>query len=95
KLEKQLNAEEFNEEIAMVVFKVLKNHLQQFITMQISMDFDDQKTNHFFTEYTLCDAQIFQNILIILMDSIKKAIVERGLYKRAHDNKELLMTKTT
>ncbi|GJY94247.1 hypothetical protein Tco_0510608 [Tanacetum coccineum] len=58
KLEKQLNAEEFNEEIAIVVFKVLKNQLQQFITMQISMDSDDQKINHFFTEYTLCDAQM-------------------------------------
>ncbi|GJS98269.1 hypothetical protein Tco_0819439 [Tanacetum coccineum] len=79
----------------MVVFKVLKNHLQQFITMQISMDFDDQKTNHFFTEYTLCDAQIFQNILIILMDSIEKAIVERGLYKRAHDNKVHERTRQT
>ncbi|GKF41178.1 hypothetical protein Tco_0124520 [Tanacetum coccineum] len=41
KLEKQLNGEEFNEEIAMVVFKVLKNQLQQFMTMQISMDSDD------------------------------------------------------
>ncbi|GJV66963.1 hypothetical protein Tco_1482472 [Tanacetum coccineum] len=87
KLEKQLNAEEFNEEIAMVVFKVLKNQLQQFITMQISMDSDDQKTNHFFNEYTLCDAQMFQDILISLMDSIKKAIAERGLYKRAHDKR--------
>ncbi|GJY37908.1 hypothetical protein Tco_0424272, partial [Tanacetum coccineum] len=48
KLEKQLNAEEFNEEIAMVVFK---------------------------------------NILISLMDSIKKAIAERGSYKRVHDNR--------
>ncbi|GKD52225.1 hypothetical protein Tco_1281201 [Tanacetum coccineum] len=45
KLEKHLNAEEFNEEIAMVVFK---------------------------------------NILISLMDSIEKAIAERGLYKRVH-----------
>ncbi|GKE27542.1 hypothetical protein Tco_1442926 [Tanacetum coccineum] len=48
KLEKLLNAEEFNEEIAMVVFK---------------------------------------NILISLMDSIEKAIAERGLYKRVHDSK--------
>ncbi|GJU53383.1 hypothetical protein Tco_1227097 [Tanacetum coccineum] len=87
KLEKQLNAEEFNEEIAMVVFKVLKNQLQQFITMQISMDSDDQKTNHFFTEYTLYDAQMFQNILVSLMDSIKKAIAERGLYKRMHNGR--------
>ncbi|GJX22477.1 hypothetical protein Tco_0226922 [Tanacetum coccineum] len=87
KLEKQLNAEEFNEEIAMVVFKVLKNQLQQFITMQISMDSDDQKTNHFFTEYTLCDAQMFHNILVSLMDSIEKAITERGLYKRVHDSR--------
>ncbi|GKD16289.1 hypothetical protein Tco_1205447 [Tanacetum coccineum] len=87
KLEKQLNAEEFNEEIAMVVFKVLKNQLQQFITMQISMDSDDQKTNHFFTKYTLCDAQMFQNILISLMDSIEKAIAERGLYKRMCDSR--------
>ncbi|GJZ74572.1 hypothetical protein Tco_0639037, partial [Tanacetum coccineum] len=87
KLEKQLNAEEFNEEIAMVVFKVLKNQLQQFMTMQISMDSDDQKTNHFFTEYTLCDAQMFQNILISLMDSIEKAIAKKGLYKRVHDSR--------
>ncbi|GKA52325.1 hypothetical protein Tco_0745521, partial [Tanacetum coccineum] len=87
KLEKQLNAEEFNEEIAMVVFKVLKNQLQQFITMQIFMDSDDQKTNHFFTEYTLYDAQKFQNILISLMDSIEKVIAKRGLYKKAHDNR--------
>ncbi|GJR11704.1 hypothetical protein Tco_0794356 [Tanacetum coccineum] len=87
KLEKELNAEEFNEEIAMVVFKVLKNQLQQFITMQISMDSDDQKTNHFFTKYTLCDAQMFQNILISLMDSIEKAIAERGLYKRMCDSR--------
>ncbi|GKD85761.1 hypothetical protein Tco_1356915 [Tanacetum coccineum] len=50
KLEKKLNAEEFNEEIVMVVFKVLKNQLY-------------------------------------LMDSIEKAIAERGLYKRAHDNR--------
>ncbi|GJR91057.1 hypothetical protein Tco_0215068 [Tanacetum coccineum] len=55
--------------------------------MQISMDSDDQKTNHFFTEYTLCDAQMFQNILISLMDSIEKAIAERGLYKRVHDSR--------
>ncbi|GJY56343.1 hypothetical protein Tco_0455458 [Tanacetum coccineum] len=47
KLEKQLNAEEFNKEIDMVVFK---------------------------------------NILIHLMDSIEKAISERGLYKRVHDS---------
>nr|GEX26664.1 hypothetical protein [Tanacetum cinerariifolium] len=67
---------EFNEEIAMVVLKVLKNQLQQFITMQISVDSVDQKTNHFFTEYTLCDAQMFQNILISLMDSIEKAIAD-------------------
>ncbi|GJX41775.1 hypothetical protein Tco_0256765 [Tanacetum coccineum] len=87
KLETQLNAEEFNEEIAMVVFKVLKNQLQQFITMQISMDSDDQKTNHFFIEYTLCDAQMLQKILISLMDSIEKAIAERGLYKRVHDSR--------
>ncbi|GJV90683.1 hypothetical protein Tco_1538496 [Tanacetum coccineum] len=65
----------------------LKNQLQQFITMQISMDSDDHKTNHFFTEYTLCDAQMFQNILISLMDSIEKAITERGLYKRVHDSR--------
>ncbi|GJR14783.1 hypothetical protein Tco_0797435 [Tanacetum coccineum] len=71
----------------MVVFKVLKNQLQQFITMQISMDSDDQKTNHFFSEYTLCDARMFQNILISLMDSIEKAIAERGLYKRVHDSR--------
>ncbi|GJR96176.1 hypothetical protein Tco_0268350 [Tanacetum coccineum] len=44
KLEKQLNAEEFNEEIAMVVFKPTWNHNE-------------------------------------------KAITERGLYKRAHDNR--------
>ncbi|GJS82586.1 hypothetical protein Tco_0749127 [Tanacetum coccineum] len=87
KLENQLNVEEFNEEIAMVVFKVLKNQLQQFLTMQISMDSDDQKTNHFFTEYTLCDAQMFQNILVSLMDSIEKAIAERGLYKIVHDSR--------
>ncbi|GJV15458.1 hypothetical protein Tco_1360781 [Tanacetum coccineum] len=87
KLEKQLNAEKFNEEIAMVVFKVLKNQLQQFMTMQISMDSDDQKTNHFFTEYTLSDAQMFHNILIHLMDSIEKAIAERGLYERVHDSR--------
>ncbi|GJU39495.1 hypothetical protein Tco_1192452 [Tanacetum coccineum] len=71
----------------MVVFKVLKNQLQQFINMQISMDSDDQKTNHFFTEYTLCDAQKFQNILISLMDSIEKVIAERGLYTKTHDNR--------
>ncbi|GJZ87509.1 hypothetical protein Tco_0659119 [Tanacetum coccineum] len=76
----------------MVVFKVLKNQLQQFITMQISMDSDEQKTNHFFIEYTVCDAQMFQSILISLIDSIKKAIAERGLYKRAHDNRK---TKNT
>ncbi|GJR16563.1 hypothetical protein Tco_0799215 [Tanacetum coccineum] len=70
----------------MVVFKVLKKQLQLFITMQISMDSIDQKTNHFFTEYILCDAQMFQNILNSLMDSIEKAIAERRLYKRAHDN---------
>ncbi|GKA98900.1 hypothetical protein Tco_0826837 [Tanacetum coccineum] len=87
KLEKQLNAEEFNEEIAMIIFKVLKNQLQQFMTMQISMDSDDQKTNHFFTEYTLSDAQMFHNILIHLMDSIEKAIAERGLYERVHDSR--------
>ncbi|GJZ65859.1 hypothetical protein Tco_0622555 [Tanacetum coccineum] len=56
KLEKHLNAEEFNEEIAMVVFK---------------------------------------NILISLMDSIEKAIAERGLYKRVHYTGRALMTKTT
>ncbi|GKG34217.1 hypothetical protein Tco_0436913 [Tanacetum coccineum] len=55
--------------------------------MQIFMDSDDQTTNYFFTEYTLCDAQKFQNILISLMDSIKKAIAETGLYKKAHDNR--------
>ncbi|GJW22746.1 hypothetical protein Tco_0033368 [Tanacetum coccineum] len=41
KLEKQLNEEEFNEEIAIVVFKVLKNQLQKFITMQIPIDSND------------------------------------------------------
>ncbi|GJY96787.1 hypothetical protein Tco_0513697, partial [Tanacetum coccineum] len=78
---------EFNEEMSMVVFKVLKNQLQQFINMQISMDSDDKKTNHFFTEYTLCDAQKFHNILISLMDSIEKVIAERGLYTKTHDNR--------
>ncbi|GJX83227.1 hypothetical protein Tco_0332708 [Tanacetum coccineum] len=87
KLEMQLNAEEFNEEIAMVIFKVLKNQLQQFITMQIFMDSDDQKTINFFTEYTLCNSQMFQNILINLIDSIEKANAERGLYKRLHDSR--------
>ncbi|GKE77124.1 hypothetical protein Tco_1543244, partial [Tanacetum coccineum] len=48
KLEKKLNAEEFNEEIAIVVFK---------------------------------------NILISLMDSIEKAIDERGLYKIVHNSR--------
>ncbi|GKD46449.1 hypothetical protein Tco_1271094, partial [Tanacetum coccineum] len=86
KLEKQLNVEEFNEEIALVVFKVLKNQLQQLITIQISMDSDDKMTNHFFTKYTLRNAQMFQNILFSLMDFIKKAIAKRGLYKKAHDN---------
>ncbi|GJR63485.1 hypothetical protein Tco_1505647 [Tanacetum coccineum] len=77
-----------NEEITMVVFKVFKNQFQQFITTHISMDYDDEMTNKFFTEYTLCDAQVFQNILISKMDSIEKAIVERGLYKRARDRRE-------
>ncbi|GJZ92314.1 hypothetical protein Tco_0664379 [Tanacetum coccineum] len=64
KLEKQLHEEEFNKEIAMVVFKVLKNQLQQFITMQIPMDSDDQKTNHFFTEFTLYDARIAHDSMV-------------------------------
>ncbi|GKC16524.1 hypothetical protein Tco_1013306 [Tanacetum coccineum] len=45
KLEKQLNEEEFNEEITMVVFKVFKNQFQQFITTHIFMDYDDQMAN--------------------------------------------------
>ncbi|GJR72018.1 hypothetical protein Tco_0084383 [Tanacetum coccineum] len=68
--------------------KVFKNQVQQFITTHITMDYDDQMANKFFTEYTLCDAQVFQNILIDKMDSFEKAIVERGLYKRACDLRE-------
>ncbi|GJZ94238.1 hypothetical protein Tco_0666441 [Tanacetum coccineum] len=86
KLEKKLNEAEFNEEITMVVFKVFNNQFQQFITQHISMDYD-QMANKFFTEYTLCDAQTFKDILIHQMDSVEKVIVERGLYKRAHDSR--------
>ncbi|GKC52187.1 hypothetical protein Tco_1074932, partial [Tanacetum coccineum] len=86
KLEKKLNEAEFNEEITMVVFNVFNNQFQQFITQHISMDYD-QMENKFFTEYTLCDAQTFKDILIHQMDSVEKVIVERGLYKRAHDSR--------
>ncbi|GJX28232.1 hypothetical protein Tco_0236311 [Tanacetum coccineum] len=86
KLEKQLNEAEFNKEISMVVFKVFKNQFQHFITQLFSMDYGDQMANQFFTKYTLCDAKMFQNILISQIDSVKKAIVEKGLYKRAHDS---------
>ncbi|GJR91598.1 hypothetical protein Tco_0215609 [Tanacetum coccineum] len=98
KLEKKLNEQEFNEEITMVVFKMFKNQVQQFITTHITMDYDDQMANKFFTEYTLCDAQVFQNILIDKMDSFEKAIVERGLYKRACDireNERMMQTSGT
>ncbi|GJU11473.1 hypothetical protein Tco_1133869 [Tanacetum coccineum] len=84
KLENQLNNKEFDEEVSMVVFKVFKNQFQQFITKQISMDYDDSLANRFFTAYTLCDAQTFQNILISQIDSVEKAIVERGMHKKAH-----------
>ncbi|GJW60920.1 hypothetical protein Tco_0110255 [Tanacetum coccineum] len=94
KLEKKLNKEEFNEEIAMVVFKVFKNQFWQFINNQIFMDYDDQMANKFFIEYTLCDAQLFQNILINKMDSVEKAIIKRGLYKRAHDSRARRGTKS-
>ncbi|GJT22105.1 hypothetical protein Tco_0892042 [Tanacetum coccineum] len=87
KLEKQLNVEELNEEIAMVVFKVFNNQFWHFINNQISMDYDDQMANKVFTEYTLCDAQVFKNVLINKMDSIEKAIIERGMYKSAHDSR--------
>ncbi|GJW74051.1 hypothetical protein Tco_0133421 [Tanacetum coccineum] len=53
KLEKQLNNQEFDEEASMVIFKVFKNQFQQFITKQISMDYDDSLANRFFTDYTL------------------------------------------
>ncbi|GKF94313.1 hypothetical protein Tco_0284013 [Tanacetum coccineum] len=36
KLEKQLNVEEFNEEIAMVAFKVFKNHQMDFVKKAIT-----------------------------------------------------------
>ncbi|GJZ79950.1 hypothetical protein Tco_0644787 [Tanacetum coccineum] len=87
-LAKQLNEEEFNDEITMVVFKVFKNQFQYFITQQMSMDYGDKMANHFFTKYTLCDAQSFQNILISQMDSIEKAIVKSRLYKRAHNSRK-------
>ncbi|GJU80716.1 hypothetical protein Tco_1283081 [Tanacetum coccineum] len=66
---------------------VFKNQFQKFITKQISMDYDDSLANRFFTDYTLCDAQRFQNILISQMNSFEKAIVERGLYKIEHNSK--------
>nr|GEX32886.1 hypothetical protein [Tanacetum cinerariifolium] len=56
KLEKQLNNEEFDEEIFMVVFKVFKNQFQELITEQISMDYDDSMAKRFVTTYALCDA---------------------------------------
>ncbi|GJY71500.1 hypothetical protein Tco_0475203 [Tanacetum coccineum] len=86
KLEKQLNGAQFNEEIAMVVFKVFKNQFQQFITQHISMDYD-QMENKLFTESTLCDAQTFKDILIHQMDSVAKVIVERGLQEEGHNQK--------
>ncbi|GJR15922.1 hypothetical protein Tco_0798574 [Tanacetum coccineum] len=96
KLEKQLNAEEINEEIAMAVFKVFKNQFWYFINNQISMDYDDQMANKVFTECNLCDAQVFKNVLLNKIDSIEKAIVERGIYKKAHDssvNKRTMQTQ--
>ncbi|GKA07609.1 hypothetical protein Tco_0686833 [Tanacetum coccineum] len=60
KLEKQLNNEEFDDEVFMVVFKVFKNQFQQFITKKISMDYDDSLANRFFTAYTLCDVKCFK-----------------------------------
>ncbi|GJY13505.1 hypothetical protein Tco_0382814 [Tanacetum coccineum] len=87
KLKKQLNNEEFDEEVSMVIFKAFKNHFQKFITKQISMDVDDQMANMFFTSYTFCDAQMFQIILIRQMDSLEKFIAKRALHKRSYDNK--------
>ncbi|GJW11717.1 hypothetical protein Tco_1577544 [Tanacetum coccineum] len=81
KLEKKLNAEEFNDEIAMVVFKVLKNQLQKFITMQIHIDSDDQKTNYFFTEYTLYDAQMFQTLLISSWILLRRPLLKEDCIK--------------
>ncbi|GJR21728.1 hypothetical protein Tco_0970255 [Tanacetum coccineum] len=88
KLEKQLHEEEFNKEIVMVVFKVLKNQLQQFITMQIPMDSDDQKTNHFFTEFTIShDSMVNERTMHTQEGIISKdaSEIDNNIARASHD----------
>ncbi|GKC60644.1 hypothetical protein Tco_1088242 [Tanacetum coccineum] len=80
-LEKQLDKDEFQEDGSMAAFRVLNRQCQQFIYSQLSLDYDSEMTNKYFSEYTRIEAKEFRDTLLKLMSSVKKLIVKRTLIR--------------
>ncbi|GKD06817.1 hypothetical protein Tco_1181791, partial [Tanacetum coccineum] len=49
---KQLDKDEFQEDVSMAAFWVVNRQFQKFIDSQFSLDYDSQMTNEYFAKYT-------------------------------------------
>ncbi|GJX06966.1 hypothetical protein Tco_0194898 [Tanacetum coccineum] len=87
-LEKQINNEEFQEIGSIASFKVLETQFQIFIKSRIYLD-DEYvvMTRNYFLQYTQLEILEFRDTLMQHMESIKKLIDERALYKRYYDTR--------
>ena len=86
-LEKQLNKEELHENESKVTFCVLKNQFQQFIHTRLYTNDDYLFESKYFLEYTRLGFQKFKDILLQLMDSIEKLIVERIFHEKEYNRR--------
>ncbi|GKE32296.1 hypothetical protein Tco_1451618, partial [Tanacetum coccineum] len=72
----------------MADFRVLETQFQKFIKPQFSLDDDDGiMTRKYLLAYTRIKVQQFRDTLIQHMESVKKSIDERVLYKREYGSK--------
>ncbi|GKE08845.1 hypothetical protein Tco_1412396, partial [Tanacetum coccineum] len=84
-LEKKLDKEEFQESGSIASFKVLETQFQMFIKSQIYLDDDHVvMTRKYFLENTQLEIREFRDTLIQHMESVKKSIDKRSLYKREY-----------
>ncbi|GJS85807.1 MAK10-like protein [Tanacetum coccineum] len=76
-LQKQLDKDEFQEDGSMTTFWVLNRQFYQFIDSRFSLDYDSQKTNKYFVEYTGIAVKHFKDTLLEHLGNVKKSIAER------------------
>ncbi|GJV10780.1 hypothetical protein Tco_1352321 [Tanacetum coccineum] len=92
-LQKQLDKDEFQEDGSMTAFWVVQ--FQKFIDSKFTVDYDSQKTDTYFVEYTGLEIPFFDDVFFHL-GNVKKSVAERTRHQRQYErrvNKRQMQTQ--